>query len=239
MAVQQPRTAADPGDTAPSPIDEMLVKTLPQTPGEVVGFTVPIGTARVLALFAISSNRGAGANRLAPFRRRSLRHGRRRLLSPFALHLHANAELNARPGAVGPRLGHGLDGLGRLLLSPAHPSGGFPWRGDGGVLFPVLTAPIWLSFYWKCGAGRFAASFLLSAALTLAVVVVVLWARYWTQDWHSAEALARWQPWLAPPTGARGVWQGVYWVYRLPVFIAYIAFVVTTLFWPAPKNLAK
>ena len=40
----------------------------------------------------------------------------------------------------------------------------------------------------------------------------------------------------AAPT-ARGVWQGVYWVYRLPVFIAYIAFVVTTLFWPAPKNL--
>ena len=45
VAVQQPRTAADRGDTAPSPIDEMLVKTLPQTTGEVVGFTVPIGTA--------------------------------------------------------------------------------------------------------------------------------------------------------------------------------------------------
>lgn len=47
--------------------------------------------------------------------------------------------------------------------------------------------------------------------------------------------MGRWQPWL--PTD-RGVWQGVYWVYRLPVFILYAAFVLTTLFWPAPKNLA-
>ena len=50
VAVRQPRTSSDPGDSRPSPIDEMLVKTLPQTPGEVVGFTVPIGTARALAL---------------------------------------------------------------------------------------------------------------------------------------------------------------------------------------------
>ena len=67
----------------------------------------------------------------------------------------------------------------------------------------------------------------------------MLWAvGYWPQDWHSAQALGRWQPWLPPPTDAHGVWQGVYWVYRLPVFIAYAAFVITTLFWPTPKNLA-
>ncbi|HEV3085548.1 MAG TPA: hypothetical protein VGY66_37690, partial [Gemmataceae bacterium] len=28
------------------------------------------------------------------------------------------------------------------------------------------------------------------------------------------------------------------WAYRLPVFIAYLAVVATTLFWPRPKNLA-
>jgi hypothetical protein len=31
---------------------------------------------------------------------------------------------------------------------------------------------------------------------------------------------------------------GVNWVYRIPVFIAYLAFVLATAFWPAPKNLA-
>jgi hypothetical protein len=29
----------------------------------------------------------------------------------------------------------------------------------------------------------------------------------------------------------------VHWAYRIPVFIAYLAFVITTAFWPAPKNL--
>jgi hypothetical protein len=52
------------------------------------------------------------------------------------------------------------------------------------------------------------------------------------------DALARWTHWQAPSDDLRGVWQGVFWVYRLPVFIAYAAFVVGTLFWPAPKNLA-
>ena len=52
VAVQQPRTPNPTGDAARSPIDEMLVnpKTLEKTPAEVVGFTVPIGTARALAL---------------------------------------------------------------------------------------------------------------------------------------------------------------------------------------------
>jgi hypothetical protein len=31
---------------------------------------------------------------------------------------------------------------------------------------------------------------------------------------------------------------GVNWVYRIPVFIAYVTFVLATAFWPAPKNLA-
>ena len=29
-----------------------------------------------------------------------------------------------------------------------------------------------------------------------------------------------------------------HWAYRMPVFLAYLAFVVTTAFWPSPKNLA-
>src|SRR5262249_25890017 len=40
------------------------------------------------------------------------------------------------------------------------------------------------------------------------------------------------------PVGTEGFWTGVHWAYRLPVFIAYIAFVATTLLWPAPKTLA-
>ena len=39
--------------------------------------------------------------------------------------------------------------------------------------------------------------------------------------------------------GRRGIWQGSHWAYRLPVFIAYMAFIVLTMFWPTPRNLAQ
>jgi hypothetical protein len=46
-----------------------------------------------------------------------------------------------------------------------------------------------------------------------------------------------WQAWKAPRT--EGLWQGSHWAYRLPVFIAYAAFIVLTAFWPTPRNLAQ
>ena len=240
VAVQQPRTLTEAGDSAPSPIDEMLVKTLPQTPPEVVGFTVPIGTARALALLChLSVVVGLALIGWKHFG--DLHSGMAAatfyLLLPYTYMLTPNSAL----------------GLGRW--DHAWPMAWMVWAvfcyrrptlagvflgiAAGGVLFPVLTAPVWLSFYWKRGAGRFGLAFMVAGGLTLAAAAGVLWAvGSLTQNWHSAEALARWQPWLQPPTDARGVWQGVYWVYRLPVFIAYAAFVIGTLFWPAPKNLA-
>ncbi len=55
VAVQNPRTATPAGESARSPIDEMLVnpRTLEKTPAEVVGFTVPIGAARAWRCCAI------------------------------------------------------------------------------------------------------------------------------------------------------------------------------------------
>jgi hypothetical protein len=108
---------------------------------------------------------------------------------------------------------------------------------SGSVLFPVLTLPIWLSFYWGRGAFRFFVAFVLAAGLTLALLGGLLWlsgkpptslALVWTPS--------NWLPWLKPE--APGIWQGDMSAYRLPVFIAYLALVVVTLFWPAPKNLA-
>jgi hypothetical protein len=50
-------------------------------------------------------------------------------------------------------------------------------------------------------------------------------------------AQTAWQPWKVPTT--EGFWTGIPWAYRIPVFIAYLAFVFGTLFWPVPKNLAQ
>jgi hypothetical protein len=108
----------------------------------------------------------------------------------------------------------------------------------GSVFFPVVAAPVWISFYWRRGAVRFALAFAVAAGLCLTVIGLVLWA-------NGAERLGLdsvwtpnvWFPWLAGPK-AVGVWQGPASPYSIPVVIAYLAFVLATLFWPAPKNLA-
>ncbi len=105
--------------------------------------------------------------------------------------------------------------------------------------FPALVFPVWLSFYWRRGAGRFAAAFLGTAALCLAVIGGILWmGGELAQSLQSTLMLSDWQPWKEPLPGTEGFWTGIPWAYRLPVFIAYLAFVATVLFWPMPKNLA-
>ena len=104
-------------------------------------------------------------------------------------------------------------------------AGGLLGLAAGSVFFPALLFPVWLSFYWRRGAGRFAASFALFALISLAVA-----------NFFLLEQLAEWQVWKAPTT--ESFWQGIHWAYRIPVFIAFVAFVITTVLWPAPKNLA-
>lgn len=108
----------------------------------------------------------------------------------------------------------------------------------GSVYFPVVTFPVWLSFYWGRGAGRFSFAFLLAIALCLGLVGLVLWldSEQAAPYLQSAMNLSDWQPWKVPVT--ESFWTGVHWAYRIPVFVAYIAFLLTTVFWPAPKNLA-
>jgi hypothetical protein len=112
----------------------------------------------------------------------------------------------------------------------------------GGVYFPALVFPVWLSFYWRRGMGRFAGAFFLAAGLTLAVTCTVLWFQGdLRQSLRALLALSDWQPWKTPTTEGFWLWihgTGVHWAYRIPVFIAYLAFGLTTGFWPSPKNLA-
>jgi hypothetical protein len=120
-------------------------------------------------------------------------------------------------------------------------AGAFFGVAAGTTFFPVLTLPVWLSFYRGRGAGRFLLAFAVAAVLCLGVLGGVLWFNgELPQSLQSAWNAAGWQPWKQPAPAARGLWQDMpgHWAYRVPVFIAYVAFVVTTAFWPAPKNLA-
>jgi hypothetical protein len=107
------------------------------------------------------------------------------------------------------------------------------------MYFPVVLFPVWLSFYWRRGAGRFAGAFGLTAAVCLAAIAAVLWIDDdLARAFQSALALPDWQPWRQPIESTQGFWSGIHWAYRMPVFLGYLALVATTLFWPSPKNLA-
>jgi hypothetical protein len=108
----------------------------------------------------------------------------------------------------------------------------------GTVFFPMFILPAWLSFYGRQGAGRCALACLLTVAFCLVGVAVILWSDgEWPRSLQSILSLSEWQPWSEPPAGTQGFWTGTSWVYRLPVFIAFFAFVIVTAFWPTPKNL--
>jgi hypothetical protein len=115
----------------------------------------------------------------------------------------------------------------------------------GTVFVPAFTVPVWLSFYWRRGAGRFLLTFVLAAGLSLAVVGgLIALAGASPASLRSVWSLSNWQPWLPPPTSLESIWNNpsgfhLAGAYRLPVFLVYTAFVITTLFWPSPKDLAQ
>lgn len=112
----------------------------------------------------------------------------------------------------------------------------------GTVYFPVLIFPTWWGFYRGRGTGRFTAAFLLALGICLGATALLFWmdGELWRQV-ESLAGLSAWQPWLTPDGGmAQSFWKGMpwAWAYRLPVFIGAMALVITTTFWPSPKNLA-
>jgi len=122
-------------------------------------------------------------------------------------------------------------------------AGAFLGLAAGTVFFPVLVLPLWLSFYRGRGARRFSLSFVLSAGLCLVVLRLILGSN----GVLPPTVLASWKlsawlpmPWRPPEGAMEGIWQrtALHWAYRLPIFLAYIAFVGATAFWPAPKDLA-
>jgi hypothetical protein len=98
---------------------------------------------------------------------------------------------------------------------------------------------VWVSFYWRRGAGRFTSAFVGAAGLSLAVIGFILWMDgELARNLQSVMNLSDWQPWKEAT--AECFWTRIpgAWAYRMPVFIAFLAFTATTAFWPSPKNLA-
>jgi hypothetical protein len=111
--------------------------------------------------------------------------------------------------------------------------------------FPLFVLPLWLSFYRERGAGRFLAAFIAALALGLGLIGTTLWLNgQLGESLQTAIDYAGWLPWREPTTegfwmGVQGFWMGVHWAYRIPVFLVFLSFVIATMFWPTPKNLAQ
>lgn len=106
----------------------------------------------------------------------------------------------------------------------------------GSVFFPVLLFPLWFGFYRGRGTGRFTLGFVTSLILSLGITGAILsLTGDLNQHLRVALSLSDWQAWKAPKT--ESIWRGSHWAYRLPVFIAYMAFIILTAFWPRPRHL--
>ena len=108
----------------------------------------------------------------------------------------------------------------------------------GTSFFPVVLLPVWLQFYRGRGQGTFLAWFASFTIISLAVTVPALLfgGEYTSGIWQTLN-LADWQPWRL--LKLEGIWAGVHWAYRLPVFIAFTGLVIGSLFWPTARDLGQ
>lgn len=119
-----------------------------------------------------------------------------------------------------------------------HPTvaGGLIGLAAGTVFFPLLLLPAWAQFYRDRGGVRFLAGAAAGGLVGLAATALMLSlaGEFPEGVWRTFEQ-SDWQPWRVPT--AESVWVGVHWAYRLPVFILYAGFVVTSYLWPPVRNL--
>ena len=108
---------------------------------------------------------------------------------------------------------------------------------SGIVYYPLMLFPAWFGFYRGKGAWRFAVGF---AVVLASIVAYVLLDPTLRPLMQSALLFPDWQAWdLSQKPVGEGLWSAVelHFAYRAPLFIAYLAMVVATAFWPSPKNL--
>jgi hypothetical protein len=108
----------------------------------------------------------------------------------------------------------------------------------GMAFFPLLLLPAWLQFYRGRGMGRFILWFGVGLIAGALVTTLGLWAigLSWSQAWRAANP-GDWIPWRIP--ASESIWMGSHWAYRLPVFVAYAAFVGATFVWPVCRDFGQ
>ncbi|TXT39184.1 MAG: hypothetical protein FD138_133 [Planctomycetota bacterium] len=113
-------------------------------------------------------------------------------------------------------------------------AGGLMGLACGTLLFPLFLLPLWAVFYGKQGAGRFALSLGLVAAVLIASLLLT------SADSHSftQQILGSidWSSLTLDAEAVEGFWEA-YPAYRIPVIVAFFVMLLTLTFLPREKNL--
>jgi hypothetical protein len=118
-------------------------------------------------------------------------------------------------------------------------AGLFLGLGTGFGFYPAILIPAWMGFYFRRGHWRFLLTFL---AVCAGFIVFVIWKEGFAQIWQNVWSLAEWQAWkFAFKPTADGLWNTVslHFAYRIPLFIVFLALMITSAFWPHPKHLGQ
>jgi len=104
----------------------------------------------------------------------------------------------------------------------------------GVVYYPLFLLPLWVSFYWQRGVGRFVIGAMIAVGGMVASLLFV--APDVATFWICVQKM--FGLWLPVREGLEGVW-GLGWdpIYRIPVLVAFVALSCTMAAWPAQKNL--
>ncbi len=115
-------------------------------------------------------------------------------------------------------------------------AGFFLGAAAGLVYYPLFLLPLWVSFYWQRGVGRFAGG----TATALVVMMGLLMLNYQAANGESLSKQLMQMFGLGMPAmdQLRGIW-GLGWepTYRLPVLVAFLILSGFLAVWPAQKNL--
>ena len=111
-------------------------------------------------------------------------------------------------------------------------AGFFLGAAAGLVYYPLFLLPLWLSFYWQRGVGRFAGG-------ALSALVLMIGLLYFDNSEPFRDHLIKMFGFMMPEMQhLKGIW-GLGWVpvYRLPILVAFLILSGFLAVWPAQKNL--
>jgi len=102
----------------------------------------------------------------------------------------------------------------------------------GVVYYPLFLLPLWLGFYWRRGAIRFAAG--VTVALGVLVASLALSSPDAGEFSRNVQMMFGWRNPVEVAAG--GFWQYYNAAFRLPVLAAFVALSFSLALWPAQKN---